>query len=73
MAILTSFQMGFRTMAIQKKGNEVWNVLGSVKKEFGKFELLMNKVENNVTDGAEHAECDIGTADSSDQQDISTT
>jgi DNA recombination protein RmuC len=48
MAILTSFQMGFRTMAIQKKGNEVWNVLGSVKKEFGKFELLMNKVENNV-------------------------
>lgn len=48
MAILTSFQMGFRTMAIQKKGNEVWKVLGSVKKEFGKFELLMNKVENNV-------------------------
>ncbi len=48
MAILTSFQMGFRTMAIQKKGNEVWNVLGSVKKEFSKFELLMNKVENNV-------------------------
>ena len=48
MAILTSFQMGFRTMAIQKKGNEVWKVLGSVKKEFSKFELLMNKVENNV-------------------------
>ena len=49
MAILTSFQMGFRTMAIQKKGNEVWNVLGRVKKEFGTFELLMNKVERNVT------------------------
>ena len=48
MAILTSFQMGFRTLAIQKKGNEVWKVLGSVKKEFGKFELLMNKVEKNV-------------------------
>lgn len=48
MAILTSFQMGFRTMAIQKKGNEVWKVLGSVKKEFGNFELLMNKVEDNV-------------------------
>jgi DNA recombination protein RmuC len=48
MAILTSFQMGFRTMAIQKKGNEVWKVLGSVKKEFSKFELLMNKVEKNV-------------------------
>ena len=49
MAILTSFQMGFRTLAIQKKGNEVWKVLGSVKKEFGNFELLMNKVERNVT------------------------
>ena len=48
MAILTSFQMGFRTLAIQKKGNEVWKVLGNVKKEFGKFELLMNKVESNV-------------------------
>ncbi|MGI4757523.1 MAG: DNA recombination protein RmuC [Janthinobacterium lividum] len=48
MAILTSFQMGFRTLAIQKKGNEVWNVLGSIKKEFGKFEVLMNKVETNV-------------------------
>lgn len=48
MAILTSFQMGFRTLAIQKKGNEVWTVLGSVKTEFGKFESLMTKVESNV-------------------------
>ena len=48
MAILTSFQMGFRTLAIQKKGNEVWTVLGSVKTEFGKFETLMTKVEGNV-------------------------
>lgn len=49
MAILTSFQMGFRTLAIQKKGNEVWKVLGTVKSEFNKFELLMNKVERNVS------------------------
>jgi DNA recombination protein RmuC len=49
MAILTSFQMGFRTLAIQKKGNEVWKVLGNVKNEFNKFELLMNKVERNVS------------------------
>ena len=48
MAILTSFQMGFRTLAIQKKGNEVWKVLGSIKAEFSKFEDLMNKVEGNV-------------------------
>ncbi len=48
MAILTSFQMGFRTLAIQKKGSEVWNILGGVKTEFNKFENLMTKVENNV-------------------------
>ncbi len=49
MAILTSFQMGFRTLAIQKKGSEVWNILAGVKKEFGTFETLMSKVEKNVT------------------------
>ena len=48
MAILTSLQMGFRTLAIQKKGNEVWKVLSSVKKEFSTFEILMTKVEDNV-------------------------
>ena len=48
MAILTSFQMGFRTLAIQKKGSEVWNILAGVKKEFGTFENLMSKVEKNV-------------------------
>jgi len=60
MAILTSLQMGFRTLAIQKKGNEVWNVLANVKKEFGKFELLMNKVENNVKT-VQNTLSDIGT------------
>ena len=48
MAILTSFQMGFRTIAIQKKGSEVWKTLSTVKKEFEKFEGLMAKVEGDV-------------------------
>ncbi len=48
-AILTSFQMGFHMLALQEKGDEVWKVLESAKTEFGKFELLMNKVEGNVT------------------------
>ena len=48
MAILTSFQMGFHTLAIEKKGNEVWNVLGRVRGEFEKFGGLMEKVEANV-------------------------
>ena len=47
-AILTSFQMGFHMLALQKKGGEVWNVLKSAKTEFGKFELLMDKMEGDV-------------------------
>jgi DNA recombination protein RmuC len=48
MAILTSFQMGFHTLAIQKKGDEVWRVLSSTKNEFEKFGGLMDKVKKQV-------------------------
>jgi DNA recombination protein RmuC len=48
MAILTSFQMGFHTLAIQKKGDEVWRVLSKAKSEFGNFGTLMDKVEKQV-------------------------
>lgn len=48
MAILTSFQMGFRTLAIERKGNEVWRVLASAKKEFEGFGDLMNSMEKQV-------------------------
>ncbi len=48
MAILTSFQMGFHTLAIQKKGDEVWKVLSKAKNEFGNFGVLMDKVERQV-------------------------
>ena len=37
-AILTSFQMGFHMLAIQKKGDEVWKVLEGTKTEFTNFE-----------------------------------
>jgi DNA recombination protein RmuC len=47
-AILNSLQMGFRTVAIQKKGAEVWRVLGAAKMEFTKFGNLMAKVEQQV-------------------------
>ena len=36
-AMLNSLQMGFKTLAIQKRSSEVWQVLGAVKTEFGKF------------------------------------
>ena len=48
MAILTSFQMGFHTLAIQKKGDEVWRVLSSTKTEFEKFGGIMDKVKKQV-------------------------
>jgi DNA recombination protein RmuC len=48
MAILSSLQMGFKTLAIQRKGSEVWNLLAETKSEFGKFGVLMNKVEKQV-------------------------
>jgi DNA recombination protein RmuC len=47
-AILTSFQMGFHMLAIQEKGDEVWRVLEGTKKEFGKFEGLMDKMDKQV-------------------------
>jgi DNA recombination protein RmuC len=48
MAILTSFQMGFHTLAIQKKGDEVWRVLSSTRNEFEKFGGMMDKVRKQV-------------------------
>jgi DNA recombination protein RmuC len=47
-ALLTSLQMGFRTLAIQKKGSEVWRLLAATKFEFEKFGGLMAKVEKQV-------------------------
>jgi DNA recombination protein RmuC len=47
-ALLTSFQMGFRTLAIQKKGSEVWKVLAATKLEFEKFGGLMDRVDKNI-------------------------
>lgn len=48
MAILTSFRMGFHTIAFEKKSSEIRDVLTSVKTEFGKFGTLMAKVEKQV-------------------------
>lgn len=50
-AILNSLQMGFKTLAIQKRSSEVWQVLGAVKKEFENFGGLMDKAQNNIRTG----------------------
>lgn len=47
-AILNSLQMGFRTLAIQKRSSEVWKILGAVKKEFGNFGGLLEKAQKNL-------------------------
>ena len=43
LAIMSSFQMGFRTLALEKRSSEVWQVLGAVKTEFGKFGGMLDK------------------------------
>ncbi|MCX7650085.1 MAG: DNA recombination protein RmuC [Flavobacteriales bacterium] len=47
-AMLNSLQMGFRTLAIEKRSHEVWKVLGAVKTEFGKFQSLLAKAKEQV-------------------------
>ena len=47
-AILTSLKAGFRTLAIEKRSSEVWQLLGAVKTEFGKFGAVLDKVKKNL-------------------------
>lgn len=47
-ALLNSLQMGFKTLAIQKRSSEVWNVLGAVKTEFGNFNDVLVAAQNRI-------------------------
>ena len=47
-AILNSLQMGFRTLAIEKRSSEVWTVLSAVKTEFGKFGDVLDRVKKQI-------------------------
>jgi DNA recombination protein RmuC len=47
-AILNSLQMGFKTLAIQKRSSEVWRILGAVKTEFENFGKLLDKTQKNL-------------------------
>jgi len=59
-AILNSLQMGFRTLAIQKRSSEVWMVLGAVKKEFEVFGGLMQKAQKNIQTGLDQLDDVMG-------------
>ncbi len=48
MAFLNSLQMGFRTLAIEKRSSEVWNILGAIKTEFGRFGDVLEKTRKKL-------------------------
>jgi DNA recombination protein RmuC len=52
-AFLNSLQMGFRSLAIQKRSGEVWKVLGEVKTEFGKFGDLLDAVHKKLVNATD--------------------
>ena len=52
LATLTSLQMGFRTLALEKRSAEVWEVLGAVKTEFGKFGEVLKRTRDKLNQAA---------------------
>ncbi|KGM53291.1 recombinase RmuC [Lysobacter daejeonensis GH1-9] len=52
LALMTSFQMGFRTLAIQERSSEVWRTLGAVKTEFGKFGVVLDGVKKKLDEAS---------------------
>lgn len=60
-ALLNSLQMGFRTLAIQKRSGEVWNVLSAVKTEFGKFEEVLSAAQKRIEQTGAELDKLVGT------------
>jgi DNA recombination protein RmuC len=51
-AILNSLQMGFKTLAIQKRSSEVWEILGAVKTEFSKFGGILDRAQKKINEAS---------------------
>ena len=60
-ALLNSLQMGFRTIAIQKRSSEVWKVLGAVKSEFDKFATVLEAAQNRLNQANSELDKLVGT------------
>ena len=60
-AMLNSLQMGFKTLAIQKRSSEVWNVLAAVKKEFNSFGGVLEKAQKKINEANQEIETLVGT------------
>lgn len=59
-ALLNSLQMGFKTLAIEKRSSEVWKILGAVKKEFENFGGLMGKAQKHIQTGLDQLDDVMG-------------
>jgi DNA recombination protein RmuC len=59
-AFLSSLQMGFRTLAIERRSNEVWELLGAVKTEFGKFGGVIENIKRKIDAAAKEIDT-VGT------------
>lgn len=55
-ALLNALQMGFRSLAIEKRSGEVWQVLGAVQQEFGKYNQVVDKLASQITTAANSVE-----------------
>ena len=55
-AILNAFQMGFRSLAIERRSGEVWQVLGAVQNEFAKYNAVVDKLANQLSTAANSVE-----------------
>ncbi len=51
-SLLNSLQMGFKTLTIEKRSSEVWNLLGTIKQEFGKFVDLLAKTQKKLSEAS---------------------
>lgn len=60
-ALLNSLQMGFKTLAIQKHSSEVWDILGAVKNEFGKFEDVLMAAQKKINQAGDDLDKLVGT------------
>jgi len=67
-ALLNSLQMGFKTLAIQKRSSEVWNVLSAVKAEFDKFEGVLALTQQRINQANEELDKLIGARTKSIQR-----
>lgn len=59
-ALLNSLQMGFKTLAIQKRSSEVWDILGGVKSEFETFGKALSQAQNRINQASDELENLVG-------------